>query len=276
MCDPNFSESQLQQAVNTAFLRYVFEQHKTWGFANVPSLIDEFDLGWDSAFYFPWLPHLPHPDHEGSNFFVQYKLSCELTTSRAKEWQHWNSAYFRFKIPHSTKDTKGRFVDDYHQWYRLKDLANQNYPTFYATNSTLSKDDLRNASKADTLLDDIPLLDVRGMSALHKHVTFTPTSKFFLLHSEKEESSKVSFATAIKNLSKRRTMSLNEACENLLRSLDEIGGSDELWKSDLLKIRQIADSQAPHRIQALLVQLHLRSFFRKHIGAEMLWLPKKG
>jgi hypothetical protein len=138
MRDPNFSESQLQQAVNTAFIRYVLEKHGIWVFANIPSLIDEFDLGWDSAFHFPWLPHLPQPDHQGSNFFIQYKLSGELTSPGAKEWQHWNSAYFRFKIPHSTKDSTGSFVDDYHQWDRLKELANQNYPTFYATNSTLT------------------------------------------------------------------------------------------------------------------------------------------
>ena len=276
MRDPNFSESQLQQAVNTAFIRYVFEKHGIWVWGNVPSLIDEFDLGWDSAFYFPWLPHLPHPDHEGSNFFIQYKLSGELTSAGAKEWLHWNTAYFRFKIPHSTKDSTGSFVDDYHQWDRLKDLANQNYPTFYATNSTLSKDDMRNASKAGTLLDDIPLLDVRGVVSLHKHVTFTPTSTSFLLHSEKEESSKASFAATIEKLSEERTTSLNKASDSLLRFLKEIGGNDEVWNSDLIKIRQAADNQAPRRIQAWVVQILLASFVRKHLGAEMLWLPKNG
>lgn len=276
MRDPNFSESQLQQAVNTAFIRYVFEKHGIWLFANVPSLIDEFDLGWDSAFHFPWLPHLPHPDHEGSNFFIQYKLSGELTSAGAREWEHWKSEYFRFKIPHSTKDSTGKFVDDYHQWDRLKDLATQNYPTFYATNSTLSKDNLRNSSKAGTLLDDIPLLDVRCVGALHKHVTFTPTSALFLLHSEKVGSSKTSFTSAIEKLSQNRATSLGDASDNLLRSLEEIGGDDEVWSSDLLKIRRAADIQAPRRIQAWLTQLLLTSFVRKHIGAEMLWLPKNG
>lgn len=276
MRDPNFSESQLQQAVNTAFIRYVFEKHGIWVFANVPSLIDEFDLGWDSAFHFPWLPHHPHPNHEGSNFFIQYKLSGELTSSGAKEWQHWSSEYFRFKIPHSTKDSAGNFVDDYHQWDRLKDLANNNYPTFYATNSTLSKDNLRNASKAGTLLNDIPLLDVRGVRALHKHVTFTPTSTIFLLHSEKEESYKTSFAAAIKKLSEEKTTPLNKASENLYRFLKEIGGNDEVWNDDLMRMRQVDDNQAPRSIQAWVMQILLASFVRKHLGAEMLWLPKNG
>lgn len=276
MREPNFSESQLQQAVNTAYIRHALEQHGVWVFANVPSLIDEFDLGWDSAFHFPWYPHVPHPDHEGCNFFIQYKLSGELTSAGAKEWQHWNSEYFRFKIPHSTKDAAGKFVDDYHQWDRLKDLANQNYPTFYATNATLSKDDLRSASKAGTLLNDIPLLDVRGVAGLHKHVTFTSSSTFFLLHSEKEESSRVSFATAIEKLSESKTASLNASSEALLRSLKKIGGNDEGWNNDLLKISQARDNQAPRRFQAWITQALLSSFVRKHLGTEMLWLPKKG
>lgn len=276
MREPNFSESQLQQAVNAAYIRHVYEKHGLWVFANVPSLIDEFDLGWDSAFFFPWYPHLPHPDHEGCNFFIQYKLSCELTSAGAKEWQHWNSEYFRFKIPHSTKDSSGNFIDDYHQWNRLKDLAHQNYPTFYATNSTLSKDYLRNASQAGTLLNDIPLLDVRGVGALHKHVTFTSSSTFFLLHSEKEEASRISFSTAIDNLSENKTTSVDAASKALLRFLKEIGGNNEEWYSDLSKIRQASDTRAPRRIQPWITQSLLSSFVRKHLGAEMLWLPKNG
>lgn len=279
MPDPNFSESQLQQAVNTAFIRYVFETHGVWVFGNVPSLIDEFDLGWDSAFYFPWLRQsLPHPDpnHEGCNFFIQYKLSSKRISAGAKEWHHWHTAYFRFKIPHSTQDSTGRYVDDYHQWDRLKDLANQKYPTFYATNSTLSKNDLRYASQAGTLLDDIPLLDIRRVVSLHKHVTFTPTSASFLLHSEKEELSKTNFITTIEKFSEERTMPLNKASDSLLRVLENIGGNDDVWNRDLNKIQQAADNYFPRRIQPWIVQLLLASFVRKHLGAEMLWLPKNG
>ena len=77
MGEPNFSESQLQQAVNTAYIRHVYEQSGQWIFVNVPSLIDEFDLGWDSGSYFPWYPQMPHHDHEGCNFLfsTNYLLS---------------------------------------------------------------------------------------------------------------------------------------------------------------------------------------------------------
>lgn len=273
MREPNFSESQLQQAINSAYIRHIFDTQGDWVFANVPSLFDEFDLGWDSAFHFPWIAHPPNPDHEGCNFFIQYKLSGELTSAGAKEWLHWGTEYFRFKIPHCTKDASGKFVDDYHQWDRLKDLANQGYPTYYATNSTLSKDDLRTASKAGTLLADTPLLDVRGVANLHKHVTFTPSSGFFLLHSEKEESPKTSFASALETLLEVRTTSLEESTRLLLSVLKKIGSNDEEWNSDLSRIGQLIDSQAPRRRQVWKMHLLLALFVSKHLGAEMLWFP---
>jgi hypothetical protein len=276
MREPNFSESQLQQAVNTAYIRHVFENHGEWVFANVPSLIDEFDLGWDSAFHFPWYPHPPLPDHEGCNFFIQYKLSGELTSAGAKEWDHWNTEYFRFKIPHSTKDSSGKFIDDYHQWDRLKELANKGYPTYYATNATLSKDSMRSASQAGSLLNDIPLLDVRGVTALHKHVTFTSSSTFFLLHSEKEESPRVSFSTAIERLSNNKTAPLEETTETLFRLLKEIGSNDEGWNIDIQKISQARNNQTPRSLRSWITQVLLYSFIRKHLGTEMLWLPKNG
>ena len=274
MREANFSESQLQQAVNTAYIRHVYETHGVWVFANVPSLIDEFDLGWDSAFHFPWFPCPPLPDHEGCNFFIQYKLSGELASAGAKEWKHWKTKYFRFKIPYSTKDSFGKFVDDYHQWDRLKELSNEGYPTFYATNSTLNKDDLRCASREGTLLNDVPLLDVREVDSLHKYVTFTSTSTFFLMHSDKEESNRLRFSTAIEKLSGNETAYIEEATKSHLRSLMDIGSNDEGWTTDLKKIRQLRDNQAHRAFRDWITQGLLCSFLRKHLGAELLWLPK--
>ncbi|MDP1773022.1 MAG: hypothetical protein Q8L15_12120 [Methylobacter sp.] len=276
MRDPNFSESQLQQAVNTAYIRKIFEVSGQWVFANVPSLFDEFDLGWDSAFHFPWLHYPPADNHEGCNFFLQYKLSGQLTSAGAKEWQFWNLEYFRFKIPHSTRNASGAFVDDFHQWERLKELANLNYPTFYATNSTLSKDDLKNESNASTLLNTIPMLDVRTVVNLHKHVTFTPHSPHFLMHSEKEEIMKTSFAEAIELLYELPTETLDESNKRLLHTLGEIGGKDENWIADFSKIRQLRDGPFPDRFRPWIMQSVLSSFIRKHVGANMLWVPKNG
>ena len=155
----------------------------------------------------------------------------------------------------------GITFDDYHQWDRLKELANQNYPTFYATNATLSKNDLRSASNAGTLLNDIPLLDVRGVNGRHKHVTFTPSSNVFLLHSEIEKTPRIGFASVIDTLSKGETVSLNASSEALLDLLNEIGGSDADWSNDLLKIARARRKQQFYQIKEWMTQMQLTLFF---------------
>lgn len=274
MREPNFSESQLQQAANTAFIRKIFEHHGSWAFAHVPSLIAEFDLGWDTAFHFPWLPYLPSADDEGCNFFLQYKLSVELTSPGAKEWSQWRESFFRFKIPHGTCDASGCLVDDYHQWHRLKALAGKNYPTFYATNSTLSKTELQNSLAAGSLLDHVPLLDVRTITKEHKHVTFTPRSQFFLLHSKQEDANKRSFTSTLGLLAEGRQSSLMASTENLLKILKGFEGTEERWNRDLARISSTIPQDLPRHIKAWGMQAFLASFVRKHIGADLFWLPR--
>lgn len=276
MRDPNFSESQLQQAVNTAYMRYIYETRGQWVFAHVPSLFDEFELGWDSAFYFPWIHHPLVDDHEGCNFFIQYKLSGQLTSSGAKQWEFWNSEYFRFKIPHSTRDANGTFIDDYHQWDRLKELADQNYPTFYATNATLSKNEIITESNAGSLLNSIPMLDVRSVANVHKLVTFTPDSSDFLMHSEKEEVKKHLFKNVEELFSEQPFERPSESNAKLLNILSRMSEKDESWHSDLSKINQITDAPIPSRLRPWIKRSMIASFVRKHIGANMLWLPKNG
>lgn len=276
MRDPNFSESQLQQAVNSAYIRYILEERGQWVFAHVPSLFDEFELGWDSAFYFPWLPYPPENDHEGCNFFIQYKLSVQLTSAGAKQWGFWNSEYFRFKIPHSTRDSDGTFIDDYHQWDRLKELADKNYPTFYATNATLSKDEIISKSNAGTLLSSIPMLDVRSVAGVHKLVTFTASSSYFSMHSEKEEAKKHLFPNITELLTDQTFDYPSESNAKLLKILNNMVTDDENWKNDISKINQITDAPIPSELRPWIKRSMIASFVRKHIGANMLWLPKNG
>lgn len=272
MREPNFSESQLQQATNTAFIRKVLAHHGYWAFAHVPSLIAEYDLGWDTGFHLHWLPHAPSSEDEGCNFFLQYKLSGELTSKGAKEWSHWKDDYFRFKIPHSSRNDVGDFVDDYHQWHRLKALANKNYPTFYATNSTLRKSVLQTTLEAGNLLDHVPLLDIRTVANEHKHVTFTSTSNAFALHSEIEVVKKQEFSTVLRLLADQAQTSLRESTDNLLNVLKAMDENDERWHQDLS--RWPSSSNLPEYIQPWLKQAFLASFVRKHVGAVLLWYPK--
>ncbi|BCM05891.1 hypothetical protein ACI2S5_24270 [Ralstonia nicotianae] len=273
--EPGFSESQLQQAVNGAFVRRVAESHGPWLFPVVPSLYAEFDLGWDTAFHLPWLPHPPARDHEGCNFFIQYKLSGELKSRGAKEWNHWREPYFRFKIPHRTRDESGNSLDDYHQWDRLKALANRDYPTFYATNSTLSRRVLQNAWEANTLLDQIPLLDVRTVNGQHRHVTFTVRSGAFLLHSETEEVKKLSFKNTLNRLAEIESqILLSRSTKKLLNDLEELGEGDENWALDLDRLRAPPPQQIPQQINPWFQYTRLMWFVRKHLSADLLWLPR--
>lgn len=273
MLEPNFSESQLQQAANSTFIRRIAESHSKWLFAHILSLPDEFLYGWDTAFYLDWLPHSPLPDQAGCNFFVQYKLSNQYTSPGAGEWKYWKQEYFRFKIPHNAKDTAGKYFDDYHQWDRLKLLASKGYPTYYATNATLDKSVLMTAYEAGVLLNDVPLLDVRSVKGVHKHVTFTPTSGGFKLHSELEKSSVITFSAAMESLRDEPQVPIDEANNNLLAVLREMDQTGRSWIEDLARINQ-SFSQGPRRFLPWAKHQALRSFIKKHIGANMLWMPQ--
>lgn len=111
MIEPNFGEGQLQQVVNTAFTQFALNNHGVHAQAIIPTLVAEFRLGWDSGFYFPWLGYKPLRDHEGCNFFIQYKSSTLIEGKRGEEWNNWKEPYFRFKVPHRVKKGK-QFVAD--------------------------------------------------------------------------------------------------------------------------------------------------------------------
>ncbi|MCX6640984.1 MAG: hypothetical protein NTW14_10990 [bacterium] len=274
MREPDFSESQLQQAVNTAYTRYIVKQRGVWILPIVPSLRAEFNLGWDTAFYFDWLPSTELVDPEGCNFFLQYKLSGLLTTDKASEWKHWGKEFYRFKIPFITRNAAKEYVDDYHQWDRLKGLADKNYPTFYATNSTLQKQHLYLAWQEGRLLDMVPHLDVKKITGRHKSVTFTEDSEYFLLHSEEEQISKDNFTSLKNKLAEYPMTSLADSNKNLLRALKEIGGNDEIWSFDLNKVTEANFGPIPDSLRPWVKQRFFSSFIYKHIGATMLWFPK--
>lgn len=275
MVEPNFSESQLQQAANTAFIRRVVEANEPWLFAHILSLPDEFLYGWDTAFYLKWLPHLPELNHAGCNFFIQYKLSNQYTSAGASEWNCWKAEFFRFKIPHNGKDGTGNYFDDYHQWSRLKALADKKYPTYYATNAMLKKSELDAAYDAGVLLNDVPLLDVRTIKGMHKHVTFTPTSGNFKLHSELEDLPGTTFSAAVDSIREEPQLVIAESNEQLLSVLRGMEQADESWIRDLVRIEKYSP-QLPRGFAHWAKRNALQSFVRKHIGVHMLWMPENG
>lgn len=276
MAEPDFSESQFQEAVNTAFVRYIAESKGVWVLPNIVSLWDEFFLGWDTAFHFPWNGYKPLEEQSGCNFFIQYKLSTLLTSSGSSQWTDWNEPYFRFKIPHSTQNASGAFIDDYHQWDRLKNLAHKGYPTFYASNATLRKQALEASFSAGTLLDDIALMDVRDVKTKHKHVTFTADSGHFCMHSELERGERRSFRGELHKMDGGREATLADADRSLINDLEDVEAVDEHWYTDLRRLTRSGDGptftpEGVHRRHAL-----LRAFVRKHFGCDLLWYPMEG
>lgn len=173
---PNFSESQLQQLINTEMTLRLYSTTQQVYSPSIVSLVKEHDLGWDTAFYFPWLSTPPHPDHQGCNFFIQYKLS-ELVGPGGGEYSDWGCPYMRFLIPHSVKSqATGLYEKDYTQFDNLKELADGGYSTYYATNHTVRSQELFSFSASQRLLDETPFLGISDVSGHHPKVTFTQES----------------------------------------------------------------------------------------------------
>jgi hypothetical protein len=152
----------------------------------------------------------------------------------------------------------------------LKALAGKGYPTYYGTNATLFKSELESTYQAGTLLKHVPLLDVRTVSGIHKHVTFTPNSATFKLHSDVEESPVLTLSTVIESIAQVPQTTIAEANERLLSALSEMNQNDEHWRTDLTRIQQ-SFQQVPRLVIPWAKHQALRAFVKKHIGATMYW-----
>lgn len=214
MSSANFSESQLQEAVNISIVDFIKDSTGDKLLPLIPSLILEKDLGWDTGFD---IKQLAKKATDGANFFIQYKLSTYQTRSNSNEWKYWNKKYFRFKIPHNKKD--------FHQWNALKDLANKQYPVYYATNATIKFKELESDYKSDLLLGKTPFLDVRDIKKKHFYVTFTNSSNYFYLHSEIEEVDQLTFSSILKSLQNIKGGSMYEQSIKLIKFINQTNPS---------------------------------------------------
>jgi len=260
MASPNFSEAQLQSAVNTALTIHLNKRYGYLPFAIIPSLRTEFLFGWDSGFYLPKISK-GQLNQEGCNFFIQYKLSDQLTKSNASQWSYWNEPYFRFKIPHNK--------DDFHQWDTLKKLANDGYAVFYATNNTLSREQLIEHYQSEKLLNNTPCLDVDQVNGRHHYVTFTNTSNNFFLHSELEESKQTSLSETLEELNNQQE-SLREANQRLFENLKSTFRENNKASKNLSFISNLLEDNIPGYI----THFYLSSFVFSYLGSILLWVSK--
>jgi hypothetical protein len=275
MISPNFSESQLQQVVNSAIASFTFHRCHNLPFPFIPSLVREYDLGWDTAFHIPFFAYASDPEQHGCNLFIQYKLSSQLSSRGAKEWAQWGEPFMRFKIPYKTRDKAGARVDDFHQWDRLKELASRGYGVFYATNTTMSREDLIVSYHCfQSLLKYVVFLDVAAVASRHESVTFTLSSDVFKLHSRVESSPLFRFDSLVSSVKLGKgASSIHDASQNLLNSLREMSSEDTLWQDELKRIDGVSRLFGADDLGDALVLGGLKSFIKKHLGAEMLWVP---
>jgi len=273
MADPDFSESQLQSAVNSALVRHALGTYGVWLLPHVVSLVAEFEAGWDSAFLAPWFP-AGDPDQDGCNLFIQYKLSEKLVSSGAGQWKHWSKAYYRFRIPHRTLDANEQYVDDYHQWQSLRKIAKAGHATFYATNCTLRKANIEAHYKAGDLLDQVAWLDVSDVKKKHENVTFTEGSTFFYLHSEPEEVEKTRIGERLPAMAERyEQLPIRASNQALIELLRTILGEDAIGHEELEEVQRLASSPIGRRYPQYIHGL-IRSLIHRQIGVALIWVPR--
>lgn len=273
MIEPDFREPQLQQTVNGAFLLWAITQGNGFVHPVVPSLPEEELLGWDSAFFFPWLLPGPNLQHHGCNFFLQYKISLVVEGHNGGQYADWYQSYYRFQIPHTTKHGT-QYVSDFHQLYALQALAGQQYEVYYATNQVTSRHDLFTLAENRALLDNTPFLSVADVTHDHRYVTFTPTSQHFFLHSETEECRKHPFEMVQSGLrqAERRPLGKDNdvTFETALPFLKETRGT-KTFIEHYMTLNRMAQQDGGRSTNAGIRQwLMLRAGLRRFLDIDMI------
>lgn len=197
---PDFCELQLQELYNREFSG--LWPHKPPGYFPpvIVSLPQEKFKGWDTGYNLPWLGEVS-PDNNFCNFFIQYKLSHVCDNSSCGQWSYWDAPYFRFAIPHLIRSYSGRNRENsYHQFRALRQLSRDGFAVYYATNSTLSCQELFQWALNKEITQMNPLLDIAGLNIEHEYVTFTQNSEYFLLHSEIYKADRLSYEIMLERL----------------------------------------------------------------------------
>ena len=186
MQETEFGEQQLRDCTNASIIMFAQQQNNTVLFPNSPTPHEEKLLGWDTGFCIPGLGPT-QPGRYACNLFIQYKKSSHLAGQGCDFYNIWNQDYYLFHLAYRVN---GNY--DYHQRNRLITLANQGYSAIYVTNHVWQLSELHRLYINQRLIHDLPVLKVKSSLRNHTKVSFTATSNFFLLHSEKEDASKTS------------------------------------------------------------------------------------
>jgi hypothetical protein len=178
MQEPNFSEAQLQVLANIEICNLLRDEGLTDPFPRVIPPYYEDLWGWDTGFRIPWLG-TGHPEQQGCNLFIQYKLSCLYSSNGAYGWESWYEPFYRFKLGYRRNREW-----DYLQRDHLVMLANDGYRAIYVTNHVLDIASLIRIAYDSQLCSRLPALQIRNSLSGHGYVSFTDSSLHFRLHSD--------------------------------------------------------------------------------------------
>jgi len=188
-----FGEQQLRDCVNFCLIEYAQSILNSSVVPNSPTPCEEKTLGWDTAFFLPWLG----PCQAGKyacNLFIQYKVSHPYTGKWGQFGKDWGKQdYYMFNL---AKVRRG--VPEFQQIQNLTGLEAHGFTVVYVTNHISGLSDLFNLYGQRQLLDKLPALKVKRNIGLHVHATFTQASKHFYLHSDLVEETKTCIMSAIK------------------------------------------------------------------------------
>jgi hypothetical protein len=229
----------------------------------VISLPEEAVSGWDTGFFFPWLTAPGLDDHRGCNFFLQYKLATFLEGRRAGEWSFWREPYFRFRIPHNSKNpSTGDYFEDYHQLDALRGIAAKGYPVFFVANRTPYEARLFEIAKAQQLLDTQLCVGIEATLRNHRHVTFTETAPHCYMHSSPEERRLSDWGDILERSLESGTSELSRTVtelEIMVRNAEERRGTPDRLRLDAMYERVgREDRRISWTARATLVAMRLR------------------
>jgi hypothetical protein len=267
MVEPNFSESQLQSMVNTEIVLNSLRDRGHYVIPIIISLVEEYDLGWDTGFYFPWILRPGSSNHRGCNFFLQFKLANLIEGPRGGQYSCWHDAYLRFQLPHNSKDenTQQHFLD-FHQYHRLRNIATQNYPVYYVANSVLYERELIALAQRRELLSETPFFDISAIDSEHRYLTYTRESQHGFLHSEPKQIKKIKWAEIIESYTEARATALESDIKVLIEPIRNFEREMEISEQRRIdyifqRIEEVVPAVARAEAKAGILAGRLRTYF---------------
>lgn len=261
-----FGEQQLRDCVNFSLIEYIENTYNSSVPPNSPTPCEEKTLGWDTAYYLPWLG----PCQAGKyacNLFIQYKVSHPYTGKRGNFGKDWmGNNYFMFYMAY----LKAR-KPDFHQLQSLIDLSAQGFTVVYVTNHVCQLYDFIDLYMRRRLMDELPVLKVKPNLGLHVQTTFTPASKYFLLHSEVFKEPKTNIMSALEQTEPTEYKADLEKIERALIEQFNLSEGKRILLDTLIdsyrKIYEIEDDNVARGIG-------LRHFMNYYLNLHWYRIPK--